>query len=1410
MLATFTVTTTADAGAGSLRDAVAQANTMAGADDIVFDMALNEATIALTSTQLEITDEVTIDASALDRLTIDASGLDTTPGTPDGGGGRIFDVLAVTAEFRGLTLQNGDVTGDGGAIRATGSLNIVDSTIENSFAQDGRGGGLFLQTSGGSFTVSESTLSGNGATGNGGGVYALLDDATMLLARSTIQGNSAGGSGGGLHVMSDNNSTATIRRSTVFENRSDDGGGLYLMSDNDGSAIVSNSTVSNNESTDAGGGLTVLRAERNAVMRIQNSTVVDNTAASGGATGIYGGGVHVNSASYHLLVDDSIVAGNVVDETGDDASGLVSANFSLFENTTAMSFITGNGLIFNQDPVLGPLANNGGPTPTHNLLAGSPAIDTGSLFFNGTFDQRGAPYDRVLDGDENGTAIVDMGAIEAQPISNLPPVADAGDNQMTTVNVPATLDGSNSFDPDEGPDPLSYMWRVVAGSGDVQFSAPDAAVTEFTADSTGTYVLLLTVSDGSDEDSDSVNVVVVRENNPPVADVSLSENSGRTNQPIELNGSRSSDPDMDPLTFSWSVITQPEGSSPVIDDASAEITSLVVDEEGTYRVQLIVSDGLAQSDPVTFTIDVIEVNLPPIADVSLSQNSGTVFSLIGLDGTRSSDPEGEPLTYLWSIIDEPAGANGMVVLPTMATATFFADTVGTYRIQLVVNDGVHNSDPVTFTLDVTENLPPVADVSLSENMGVAGVPLVLDGTRSSDPEGGTIGYSWSIVDQPAGSSFEIADPSADRTTVTFDTVGEYRAQLIVSDGINSSDPVRFVIQIDANQPPVANVSLSHNSGINGIPILMDGSRSTDPEEQPLEYHWSIIDQPAGSNFEIAESSEMDLGQAMLSVDTEGVYRAQLIVNDGINDSAPVTYQILVGPNQPPIANVSLSQDSGVVAVPIGLDGTRSSDPEDQPLGFSWQLIDQPSGSNASFTSPEKSVGDFVADTVGDYRVQLIVNDGIQDSDPVRFVIHVEENLPPTADVSLSQNSGVVAVPIGLDGTRSTDPENQPLNYSWQLIDQPSGSNATFSAPDQALSDFMADTVGAYRVQLTVNDGFQDSPPVRFVINVDENLPPVANVSLSQNSGAVDAPIRLDGSRSSDPEGQPLTYRWDVVDQPPGSNIETMIDGAVGFLTMDTEGEYRVQLVVSDGFQDSDTVTFVITVGPNLAPTADVSLSQNTGLVDSLIALDGSRSSDPEGQPLMYDWEVLLQPAGSQFEIEDPTEAATTFSADTVGPYRVQLTVNDGLQNSDPVTFLVDVTSDMENGRPVADVSLSGSTGVVALFTELNGTRSSDPNEDLLTYLWSVVDQPDGSQFGIINEMAAQTQITFDTPGLYRIQLVVNDGLLDSFPVTFVIDVASPASSGMLPEEASGQLLQEQSDDAAEENAWDAFFAAMGR
>jgi hypothetical protein len=238
-MANFTVTTTADSGAGSLRQAILDANANGVADTIDFDASLAGQTITLTSGQLEITDDVTItgDIDGDRKADITISGNNAS---------RIFYISTATADvtLRSLTITEGRTVGAvGGAILSnslSGSLTLIDSTVSDSFA-DQSGGGIYAKSQ---LNIVNSTISGNRSATFGGGLMVDFP-APVYVTNSTISGNSSGIDGGGISTA--NSGALNIHNTTITGNSSSTGGGIALFSTT--SLDVVNSVVAGNNST---------------------------------------------------------------------------------------------------------------------------------------------------------------------------------------------------------------------------------------------------------------------------------------------------------------------------------------------------------------------------------------------------------------------------------------------------------------------------------------------------------------------------------------------------------------------------------------------------------------------------------------------------------------------------------------------------------------------------------------------------------------------------------------------------------------------------------------------------------------------------------------------------------------------------------------------------------------------------------------------------------------------------------------------------------------------------------------------------------------------------------------------------------------------------------------------------------
>lgn len=281
--------------------------------------------------------------------------------------------------------------------------------------------------------------------------------------------------------------------------------------------------------------------------------------------------------------------------------------------------------------------------------------------------------------------------------------------------------------------------------------------------------------------------------------------------------------------------------------------------------------------------------------------------------------------------------------------------------------------------------------------------------------------------------------------------------------------------------------------------------------------------------------------------------------------------------------------------------------------------------------------------------------------------------------------------------------------------------------------------------------------------------PVAHAGSDQTVYVGDL-VTLDGSGSSDPDGQlPLTYAWSFISKPANSNV-TLSDPSVvnPMFSPDVVGDYMIQLIVTDATQlpsPADTVT-VSTV--NSAPVADAGPDQAVSLIGTVVQLDGSQSYDLDGQSITYQWTISLKPTGSSAALDDPTAEQPRFTADIHGDYNVQLVVTDSYgANSEPDVVMVS----FDNVAPVADAGMSQSA-IVAQTVPLNGSGSHDANGDPLTYTWSMVSAPDGSEATIDDPAAQGTAFVPDLPGTYIVQLVVNDGFVDSDPATIQIEAVT--------------------------------------
>lgn len=486
-------------------------------------------------------------------------------------------------------------------------------------------------------------------------------------------------------------------------------------------------------------------------------------------------------------------------------------------------------------------------------------------------------------------------------------------------------------------------------------------------------------------------------------------------------------------------------------------------------------------------------------------------------------------------------------------------------------------------------------------------------------------------------------------------------------------------------------------------------------------------------------------------------------------------------NTAPVANAGIPQ-SLMTGSAVLLDGSGSTDANNDTLTYNWSLTTKPAGSTANLSSSTAVKPTFTADRPGTYTATLTVNDGQSNSNPVTVTITAaQNNAAPIANAGNNQNV-VTNNTITLDGSTSTDANSDALTYSWSLTSKPAGSSATLSSATSARPTFTADVAGTYVASLTVNDGQNNSNTATVSVTATRaNAAPVANAGTPQNVVTGNT-VTLDGSTSSDANGDALTYAWSMTSKPTGSTATlASATSARPTFTADVAGTYVASLTVNDGRVNSSVATVSVTAArANAAPVANAGAAQSV-VAGNTVTLDGTSSTDANGDTLTYNWSLTSKPTGSSATLSSATSVRPTFATDVAGTYVASLTVNDGQLSSTATT--VSVTAARANAAPVANAGAAQSAYLGDLVT-LDGSASSDANGDTLIYGWSARSYPSIFAPIIIGANTARPTFSSRDAGTYVFSLVVSDGLATSAASTVTVNLANgvgptPTGSGLI-------------------------------
>jgi PKD repeat protein len=648
-----------------------------------------------------------VDVPVSRTVTIQGQGPLST--TVDGGGGSsVFRIFQGNVHLSNLAIVNGLSLQGGGGIHISSGTVFIDNCDLSGNKDFSLGGGAIFNGSQATTVISNCTLSDNTAFLGGG----VLNWGTLTIISSTLRDNSVGnGSGGGIF---NDSGTLAVHDSILTGNSAFDGGGVVNFG---GVFTLTNSTLTANLADNGGA---VLNYGTNALANIRSSTISGNAADYGG--GIYNAG-QANFAH-------TILADHTTSLSGPDCYGtLNSLDFNLVEDTADCT-ITGSTAhnIYGQDPVLGPLQDNGGPTWTQALLPGSPAIDAGNNATCPAYDQRGLP--RPRDGDGDGQADCDIGAFELQDVA----IAGltATNDSPTALGQPTTFTATITAGTN-----VAYAWDFGDGANG---SGPVASHTYAAA---GPHTATVTAANLVSNDTAETPVIIEEAIGGLAA---VNDSPTILGQPTTFTATITAGTS---VTYSWDFGDGANGSGPVASHTYAAA--------GPYTATVTAANQVSTATAETPAIVEEAISgLTAVNDSPTLLGQPTTFTATIAAGTN--------VTYTWEFGDGAAGT-GAVVTHTYTAA-------GPYTATVTAANAVSSATAET-GVTVEEAISGLAAVNDSPT--ALGQPTTFTATIAA---GTHVTYAWDFGDGAAGSGAVV--------THTYAAAGPYTATVTATNPVSSA------------------------------------------------------------------------------------------------------------------------------------------------------------------------------------------------------------------------------------------------------------------------------------------------------------------------------------------------------------------------------------------------------------------------------------------------------------------------------------------------------------------------------------------------------------------------------------------------------------------------------------------------
>jgi PKD repeat protein len=919
------------------------------------------------------------------------------------------------------------------------------------------------------------------------------------------------------------------------------------------------------------------------------------------------------------------------------------------------------------------------------------------------------------------------------PTGSITGAPGANINEGTDVNltaVPADAGADDTF---------TYLWSVTKDGNAYAVTDATSNTFQFSPDDNGTYVATVVITDDNGGTVSVSSSNIVADNVAPVASIGGlpggNVNEGTT---TTLSAGATDAGSADTFSYAWTVTR----SASVYATGTAATFDFVPDDEGTYTVELVITDddgGVSSTSSST----IVANNVNPTGVISAVPANIMEGVQVDLTSTVQDNGSADTLSYVWSVTRN--GSNYAVTGNTSANFSFTPDDDGDYVVSLDVTDGDGGTFTASSSTISVANENPGATITGAPTTGIEGTAITV-GSTVSDVAGDTVTRAWSVTKDGNPYSLTGVTTNAANFTFTPNDNGSYVITLNVTDedgGANSvsTDPIAV-----ANANPTASITEVTLPSVEGDAAEFHaGATDAGAADTSFTYNWDVkID---GQDYFTWTGPIL-----VFTAPDNGSYTVTLTATDkdsGVSSSVTNTYSIT---NATPTGTISgqpsgsVNEGSGIAlnAVPADL-GTADTHT------YSWSGTKDGNPIDLSGTTTNTQAFAYTPNDEGDFvfTVRIADDDGAHVDVSTNTITVV--NVGPTVTIT-GATTGTEAVALTL-GTTVTDAGSTDTvaSYLWSVTKDGNPFSLTGVTVNAATLTFTPDDNGTYVASVTVTDNDGGSTTETHSIAV-ANANPTGSItgtpSLAPEGGTI-----FVGSTASDVAADTITRTWSVLKD---GNAYTLGGGVVtngntfNFNPNDN-GAFVIRLTLSDEDGGSTVINSSAITVTNANPTVTISGTPGGSVVEGSTTTLTANASDPgSADTFSYLWTVTKN--GSSYSVSNNTSGTFAFTPNDNGVYAVSVLVTDDDGSTASAT-----TSNITVTNVTPSASISGTPGgAINEGTSVSLTaNASDPGSvDNLAYAWSVT--KNGSNYAVSNNTSSTFSFTPNDEGTYVATVVVTD------------------------------------------------------